>query len=277
MTSLAVPACIDEEYLAHIFAFFRHPVEGAEIMRIILTPRNTPTKTELLGVPLEFLDGRAFLGMCQEIFLKKSYAFKSRRPSPYIIDGGANIGLSVLFFKNLYPDSTIVAFEADPHIFATLERNVRSCGYGDVDLRCQALAGSEGTLEYRVDDGGLGGRIAHAHDASAATIRVPTVRLRELLKRPVDFLKLDIEGAETDVIRDCADLLPNVDHLFVEYHSFAAEKQTLPVLMNIMADAGFRVHVHEEVTSPQPFLKRPDNVGMDLQLNIFAYREGQPA
>ena len=40
------------------------------------------------------------------------------------IDCGANIGISILFFKKQYPDCTIMAFEPNPHAFPLLEKNV---------------------------------------------------------------------------------------------------------------------------------------------------------
>jgi hypothetical protein len=88
----------------------------------------------------------------------------------------------------------------------------------------------------------------------------------------VDFLKIDIEGAETETLKDCADRLGNVENLFVEYHSFDGERQTLDTLIGILAGAGFRLHVHSPNASPQPFVHRDLNAGMDLQLNIFAFR-----
>ncbi len=86
------------------------------------------------------------------------------------------------------------------------------------------------------------------------------------------MLKLDIEGAEIDVLADCASLLPNVRNLFVEYHSFASQPQRLNDLFSILGKAGFRVHLQTQFGSRQPLLARQVQLGMDLQLNVFAYR-----
>ena len=66
------------------------------------------------------------------------------------------------------------------------------------------------------------------------------------MNKHVDFLKLDIEGAETTVIKDCADYLGNVDNIFVEYHSFLSEKQTLDELLNILKKTNFRVQIQTQ-------------------------------
>lgn len=63
--------------------------------------------------------------------------------------------------------------------------------------------------------------------------KVPTVRLRDYLKQSVDFLKIDIEGAETQVIQDCSDLLANVKNVFIEYYLFNKDPQELNVLINL--------------------------------------------
>ena len=67
-------------------------------------------------------------------------------------------------------------------------------------------------------------------------------------------------------------MLGNVENLFVEYHSFVDKPQTLDQLVSMLTEAGFRLHIHPPVTSPQPFIRRDVNLGMDMQLNVFAFR-----
>ena len=208
--------------------------------------------------------------MYTEIFEREIYRFRSKTEQPYIIDCGANIGLSVSYFKQHYPQARILAFEADETIFGVLSRNVARLGYQNVELVCRAVWNSETSLNF-MNEGADGGRLSGPSDAKDNVVK--TIRLRDYLQGPVDFLKLDIEGAETDVLEDCADVLGNVDCMFVEYHSFAERPQTLHKLTSILAAAGYRLHIHPENASPQPFLSREVYGGMDLQLNVFAFRE----
>ncbi len=207
--------------------------------------------------------------MHEDIFLKEVYRFESNDETPHIIDGGANIGLSVIYFKRLYPKARIVAFEPDPKLFKMLRDNLKSFGYEDVALMCKALWSSETTLQFFAE-GADAGRISRSDDQ--CSLAVPALRLREFLNVPVAFLKLDIEGAETEVLRDCADLLGNVERVFVEYHSFAKEKQELSSLVSVLANAGFRLHIHPSLVSQRPFVSRKVCHNMDSQLNIFAFR-----
>jgi FkbM family methyltransferase len=248
----------------------KYRLRADEIARLESLPRYERSFADLTGNRLEVVDAASFLFMYREIFEQQIYCFRSTTETPFIIDGGANIGLSVIYFKQIYPQSQIVAFEPDPDVFAVLQKNLQTCGYEDVELYPKALWSSETTLAF-MHEGADGGRLSRSSDPR--TNLVGTTRLRDYLDRQVDFLKLDIEGAETDVLIDCADRLSNIKNLFVEYHSFADKTQTLHSLIGVLNDAGFRLHIHPPVVSPQPFVYRIVNLGMDMQLNIFAFRE----
>ena len=234
-------------------------------------PRYTSSFIELLGKKVELVDAASYLFMHKEIFEQQIYKFKTKKRKPLIIDCGANIGLSVLYFKQLYPESRIIAFEPDIKVFRVLEKNINEFELYDVNLINRAIWSSETTLEF-MSEGADGGRVTQI-ELEREKYKVPTVRLRDHLSQPVDFLKLDIEGAETEVIKDCQDLLFNVENCFVEYHSFINEPQTLHMIINILSEAGYRLHIHPPTTSPQPFYHRRVHFGMDMQLNIFAFRE----
>jgi FkbM family methyltransferase len=244
-----------------------------ERARLQALPRYQRTTTTLMGEPFEILDAESFLVMYEEIVEDGMYFFQARDEYPYIVDGGANVGVSVVYFKRSYPNARIVAFEPDPEAFALLERNVKRRGYTGVRLAPQALAADAGMAPF-VAEGSYAGRLARAGEAARSG--VPTARLRPCLEERVDLLKLNIEGAETEVLTDCADLLANVDRIVVEYHSFAAEPQRLDVLMQTLTKAEFRLYVRS--VSPnwprQPFAGVPVHLGMDLQLWIYGYRTG---
>ena len=247
----------------------RYRRKSRHLARIESVPRYQPTVTGIFGKPLELIDSSSFIGMYREIFEREIYRFQSNKDRPYIVDCGANIGLSVLYFKQLYPNSRIVAFEPDEMIFAVLMRNLKSQDCEEVELHCRAVWDSETTLSF-VGEGADAGRLSRNGEPGNKVVR--TARLRDYLNTRVSFLKIDIEGAETRVLQDCADLLGNVDNLFVEYHSFADEPQTLHSLLGILANAGFRVHVLPENISPRPFVERNIQAKMDMQLNVFAFR-----
>jgi FkbM family methyltransferase len=248
------------------------PQTWLPLFRLIHMPRHIHTSTKLLGRSFSLVDSASFVSTYVEVFAKQIYRFPSPRPDPYIIDGGANIGLSVYYFKRLYPASHVIAFEPDPAIFSVLQENVSKLGLRNVDLHNQALSKQDAPVRFH-RLGADAGRLVDENTEAADTIEVPAVPLRDFLHRHIDFLKLDIEGAETTVLSDCADLLCNVDRLFVEYHSFPDRPQDLHILMGVLAQAGFRVHIHPCQTSPNPFMSPSPDTSMDMQLNLFAFRE----
>lgn len=227
----------------------------------------------VFGKSLEFVDGSDFLFLYDEIIRNEIYRFVTNEEEPYIIDGGANIGLSVIYFKRLYPTSKVIAFEPDPDIFKLLQKNCQTFELEGVELLERALWASDDTLGFR-KEGSLGGRLA-VNETSNADLQVRTQRLRDLLKSKVTLLKLDIEGAETNVLEDCGDALRNVENLFVEYHSFADRPQSLHRLLTLIHKAGFRTHLHVYDPSPQPLFRctiREGTDRVDMNLDIFGYR-----
>jgi FkbM family methyltransferase len=242
-----------------------------EFRRLRRVPRFTPAQTHLLGHRLELVDCQSFESTYCEIFERQVYRFTANSETPFIIDCGANVGLSVVYFKRLYPKSRIIAFEPDPNIFRVLKLNCKTFGFQGVELIPKAVWTGDTVLEF-LQEGGEAGRLAKESD-SRNIIHVSACKLKSYLQgQPVDLLKLDIEGAETEVLRDCRHELSNVRHLFVEYHSFTNSPQTLRDIISILDDSGFRLHMHSLEPSHQPFIYRKNNCGMDFQANIFAFR-----
>jgi FkbM family methyltransferase len=238
-------------------------------------PRFTPRTVNLHGWRLTVPDVRSFLETYRWIFLDQTYAFHTDNASPVIIDCGANIGMSILYFKTLYPQARIVGFEADPKLFKILEENVHGNGFKDVELVNKAVWSSETVLTF-LPDGADAGRIAEGEGANGGAMKVPTVRLRDYLAdRKVDLLKMDIEGAEREVLHDCPDVLQNVKAVCLEFHSYADKPQGLGDMIKLFEDRGFRTHVGPPVhCSKAPLLKL--NVdpasNTDLQLHLFFFR-----
>lgn len=241
----------------------------SERLRLVEMPRYVETITDLLGFTIKIPDAASFLASWEEIFNREIYNFNHPNAAPRILDCGANIGISCLYFRRRFPQAKITAFEPDPDIFAFLKENLAGAGCGDIELVAKGVWSSDTTLKFH-SEGSDAGRIDTSIGCNG--IKIPTVRLCDYLSESIDLLKIDIEGAETKVILDIVPCLANVRNIFVEYHSFAGQAQTLGKLVQALSDAGFRVQIQPVCVSPQPFLKVDTNLGMDMQLNIFGYR-----
>jgi len=223
------------------------------------------------GKDFRIVDGPTFCACYREIFIEELYRFRATTPAPRIVDCGANCGVSVLYFKTLYPQARIVAVEADPHIFRTLEWNIAQRGWSDVTLVNKAVSAGSGTVTFHCHGTDVG-RI-HPLDGAVETCSVPIVELDELLTEPVDLLKIDVEGAEAAAIAACQ-RLDVVSHLIVEYHSFADTEQSLHALLEKLAANGFRYYLQTQFCARRPLIDDDCCFGMDLQVNVYAKRAG---
>lgn len=233
-------------------------------------PRYTKTKATLKGHEIDIPDSASFLFMYKEIFEDHIYKFETSNPVPYIIDGGANIGLSSIYFKLLYPKAKIIGFEPDATIYNYLKKNIEAFNFKGIELINKGLWNKNTILSFKTE-----GADAGLLTEEGATETVQVISLKPYLNKKVDFLKLDIEGAETVVLKDIEENLSLVDRIFVEYHSFIGKPQTINEIIDILIKAKFRIYMsipgNNSLKSPLMGLESYYN--MDFQLNIFGYKE----
>jgi FkbM family methyltransferase len=248
----------------------RPKAEDMELKRLKAMTTFEPGHAELFGRKFEFIDASTYLKMFDKHFKRQLYHFKASTERPLIIDGGANIGLSVLFFKCLYPAARVIASEADPAIAEVLERNCGTYELPDVQVVPKALWKCEDLVPF-LQEGSLWGRFSNT--ANGAQVRsVPACRLGDFLNERVDLLKLDIEGAETEVLPDCAQQLHNVENIILEHHSFSNKPQKLDLVVNLLTEAGFRLYIEPAAQAKRPLFQRQFTSGMDVQMTIFGFR-----
>ena len=73
-----------------------------------------PNPLGIAGFRISYFDLRQLNYLFREIILDTQYMFEADNDFPFIIDCGSNIGVGILFFKILYPQARIIAFEPDP-------------------------------------------------------------------------------------------------------------------------------------------------------------------
>lgn len=242
-----------------------------ELQRIKLYPTFKIGSTSIFGKPFKFHDSGSFLATYTELFGHGIYEFKPSATARTILDCGANMGLSVLYFSMNYPQHKIIAFEPDEKIFNILRENVNTFGLSNVELHQKAVWTKVDTLKFYTD-GRLGGRINEELGQQEPVI-IESVPLLDFLSEDVDFLKLDIEGAEDEVLRYCGDKLSYAKHIFFEYHNNIHKEQTLHELLDLVRKNGFHYYIKESGTRVKPFVDQ--NLiceSYDMALNVFCYR-----
>jgi FkbM family methyltransferase len=158
----------------------------------------------------------------REIFVDLQYWFRARRSDPVIVDGGSNIGMSLLFFKVLYPGARVIAFEPAARAHELLIHNVERNSLQDVEVHGVALGPDDGQVAFFEDpaDPATFRMSTRAERIPGEATTVPQRRLSPLLEGEVDLVKLDIEGAEDAVLAEliASGAIDRVDQLVLEYH-----------------------------------------------------------
>jgi FkbM family methyltransferase len=214
---------------ALILTYFR--LKSRRIVRENLLSGSLREET-VFGARFGLRDHAAFSSMVREIFLRQCYWFPADTPRPRILDCGGNIGLATLFFKRVWPECRVTVFEPDPDNFRLLDDNLNAAGLGDVERVQAALAGHPGELVFVRDAGdgeGVNSRLASGHKGAKAdvgqsappgSIKVRAETLSSRIDGGIDFLKMDIEGAESEVLEELAasGKLALIKCMTVEYH-----------------------------------------------------------
>ncbi len=193
---------------------------------------------QMLHYTLHTNDGRISYDLYEDIFIEQIYHFEAQRSAPFILDLGSHIGISILYFKHIYPQARIIGFEPDSLLFLYLRENITKNGLADVQLVQAAVAGREGTQTFYSDGGKIGSSLSEhlLGDISRGWVEyeVPCVRLRDYLTEPVDLIKMNVEGAEWEVLADSEDRLHHVREMIIEYHHFPELPRSLHKILDLL-------------------------------------------
>lgn len=250
-------------------------------LKLLLVQPFLPMKQDrVLGVTVHCFDYRTMHLLFRVILLRNEYYFETTKDHPVIFDCGANIGLATLFFKWLYPGSEIYAFEPDRETFALLKRNVEANHLTGVHLYNAALSDASGTASFYVDHSKPGSpRMSLNYQRMPKdTILVETLTVSEIIRgqlagRDLDFLKIDVEGAEDAVLRDLVvtgQLRPVREMLIEFHHKIAGERGKLGPFLTTLETQGFDYQLDAvcmPIYSPERF----------QNLILYVYRTRPPA
>lgn len=147
-----------------------------------------------------------FYELKKEIFVEHRYYIELENEQPNIIDLGANIGMSILYFKKMYPQARITAVEPIEENLTILEKNIKENQLEQVEIVAAAVAPKAGQIELQVpkSSGWMSGAgiIPRGWRGVQETNarRVRAIPMAELLQNGADLVKMDIEGMEYEVV-----------------------------------------------------------------------------
>ena len=148
------------------------------------------------------------LEVLREIFLEREYELALPSEPEVILDLGSNVGASIAFFRARYPRARIVGIEPDPRAFDRLRTNVAqmhgvtvvNIAAAGTDDRRPFYPGAESWLSS------LRGQEAEGNKPIEVEARTLESLLTELNLDHIDLLKIDVEGAEEEILPGFAGL-----------------------------------------------------------------------
>lgn len=192
-----------------------------------------------------------------QIFIDKEVDFKLDSFPNVIIDCGANIGLSTLYFKMKYPDCKIFSIEPENSNFEMLGLNTKA--YKNI-IQINAAVWYEDKQLDITDDGGGHASFQVADDSENKNIigKVNTLTLYNLTQKynidKIDLLKIDVEGSEYEIFYfQKNDWLPKINNLAVEIHE-KLKPGANELIDNIMKD-----NFHKSSSGEYTLFKKRNN------------------
>jgi FkbM family methyltransferase len=154
------------------------------------------------------------------------------KPGDFVIDIGGNVGQYAVFFEALVgPSGSVITFEPDPQHRTVLLKNLKLNGFQDrVSVEELALSDTNGSHAFFSRNDQMSSLVKSGLGTNAASkdvrqYAVETSRLDDYLKRRglafPNWVKLDTEGAEINILRGARELLKSPTTIVCELHPYA--------------------------------------------------------
>ena len=128
-----------------------------------------------------------------------------------VLDIGAHIGYYTLLFARLVgPRGKVYAFEPNPYNFSLLKKNVKANGYKNVVCQQSAVSDKSGRIKLYLSENNTGDHRIYDSGDGRASLPIKCLKLDDYFKGydgKINFIKMDVQGAEVNVIKGMSDLL----------------------------------------------------------------------
>jgi FkbM family methyltransferase len=155
-----------------------------------------------------------------EIFKDHCYLSKyTLKPGDVVVDAGAHIGMFTLYAaEKVGSEGAVYSFEPELGNFSILKEFVEKYGKGIVILDDSGLYSSVGERKFSIQDNNSGGHSFYWGGARETTVRTKTLDSLELQK--LNFLKMDVEGSEAEILKGGLETIQRLrPHIGMEVHA----------------------------------------------------------
>ena len=199
-----------------------------------------------------------------------------------ILDIGANIGYYTLLFASIIGSKGhVFSFEPEPKNFKILESNVKLNNFHNTTLEKLAVSNQSGNIELYLSDEGIGQHRIHKSRFGKSSISVKMISIDDYFDnnfQKIDFIKIDVEGAEYDVLKGMKHILKNNSSIkillefnpinLIEHGSDPKE------FLDFLETHNFLLHIISEKNNQfQPILSINELLSLDYSINIFCVRK----
>lgn len=154
------------------------------------------------------------------LFVRREYAVPAVNPKR-ILDLGGNIGAADIFFHSLYPDAEIITIEPLPDNLRILHKNLKANGVSGRVIAA-AVSSKPGKARFYLSEADCSSLIPR-EQMSGKAIDVDCITVPEIMRQAgwdsIDILKVDIEGGEKPLFKDCAEWIGKVGMIIGELHN----------------------------------------------------------
>jgi FkbM family methyltransferase len=230
--------------------------------------------------PFVFRPGTSDEGVMTQIFKQNDYSFGRLRrgqeiadfynraaasaKSPLIIDAGANIGASSVYFAYSFPKARVVAIEPEQGNFDLLETNTQ--GMAVEPVRCALAAAPAHVNLVDPGTGFWGYRTTTSPDGNLMAQSVPCITINEIYAARSQhcspfIVKIDIEGGESELFSAGTEWVAATPLIIIELHDWLLPGQasSRPFLQCISGQDRDFVYIGENIFSIANNLGRPDS------------------
>jgi len=274
---------IHEKYKKSLTVFGNHGLTKYPIIRKLFNMMNyfvlSQLKESLIKIngQIMYLDKKDSLNLSfnrnyesVEIEIVK----KEIKEGATVIDIGANIGYYTLIFAQLAgKNGKVFAFEPDPKNFQILKKNIEINGHKNVILEEKAISNKEGNLKLFLSKDNHGMHRIYPSKFCEASIDISSIKLDNYFKNnmKIDFIKIDIEGAEYDALKGMTSLIEKNKKLtiLIEFAPASIEEfgGRPEEVLDFFIDKGFDIFcinnndmMEERITKKQLLDKKGDSL-----------------
>ncbi len=174
-----------------------------------------------------------------------------------VVDIGGHIGGFAIRAAKLATHGQVFVYEASSKNYTLLEKNRQLNNADNLHIHNKAVSHQTGEMKFYIpSENGALGSLMQETDSPVETVQATTLTdiVQDNNLKQIDYLKVDVEGAEYDILLNCpAETLAKVLRIVMEYHEFEGDERSHRDLVNLLQAHGFHVAVEDGIF-PQKFL-----------------------